>query len=308
MSTKKLALTSIVVNYILIVFGGYVASSESGMGCGPDWPLCNGVFIPVLKGATLIEYTHRVIGAVLGISVFILFIKILRGNTSKVIRTVSKWMLGLLVIQILLGAVVVFLDTPAIVVTIHLLIAMTFLSILIYIWRRKEWEDSIRSVKPINVSGVQQIKYHYNVLIGLLVFTMGLGAYIKHQSYGLACNWLGCRDSLLPASNPEILQTLHRIFAIATAVYIVVLCFLAFSKGWESSVQMRLLFALTTVLAQIGVGIATIMTNLDISWAVIHLAIATALVMVIVEARIAIGIKAINQRSAHVENEITHIY
>ena len=32
---KRIALLSIIVTYFLIVFGGYVASSESGMGCGP---------------------------------------------------------------------------------------------------------------------------------------------------------------------------------------------------------------------------------------------------------------------------------
>ncbi|MFT4416752.1 COX15/CtaA family protein [Fredinandcohnia humi] len=64
MRIRSLCLVTIFIAYFLIVFGGYVASSQSGMGCVPDWPLCNGVLIPVLEDSTLIEYAHRVIEAI----------------------------------------------------------------------------------------------------------------------------------------------------------------------------------------------------------------------------------------------------
>ncbi|MGG3467462.1 COX15/CtaA family protein [Neobacillus pocheonensis] len=96
MTIKRLALLTILLTYLLIVFGGYVASSKSGMGCGPEWPLCNGDVVPTLHGDTLIEFTHRVIGAVLGIVSIILFAKILRSEAGSMVHTLVYWMLALL--------------------------------------------------------------------------------------------------------------------------------------------------------------------------------------------------------------------
>ncbi|MRG85851.1 COX15/CtaA family protein [Salinibacillus xinjiangensis] len=128
---KRLAFLTIIIAYFLFVFVGYVASSKSGMGCGPDWPLCNGVLTPLLKRATLIEYAHRVIGAILFFISLFLFVRIIRSKPANQTRKVANWMMVLLVIQ--------------------------------------------------------SIEKHLSAIILLLVLTLGFGAYIKHQDYGLAC-------------------------------------------------------------------------------------------------------------------------
>jgi len=47
----------------LITYGAWVRVSGAGLGC-PDWPLCEGVIIPELEGATAIEFGHRVYAGV----------------------------------------------------------------------------------------------------------------------------------------------------------------------------------------------------------------------------------------------------
>lgn len=292
MNRARLALFTILLTYLLIVFGGFVVSSESGMGCGPEWPLCNGAVIPNLQGDTLIEFAHRVIGAILGVVAIILFVKIIRSYENTTIRSVAWGMLFLLIVQILLGAVVVILDLPAIVVTGHLFVAMVFLASLIWLWRRMENRESKQKIHTvsINIEKRKQINNHLNLVLVLLLLTFVFGAYIKHESYGLACGWLTCGDSLLPNTLPGILQTIHRVLALISTIYLLLISFWAFSKRWGVAMQNRLFLALIILLLQLLVGVLTIISYLDIPWAVLHLAIGTALFGFVYEARVFAGI------------------
>jgi heme a synthase len=290
LAIKRLAFFSIVVTYLLIVFGGYVASSDSGMGCGPEWPLCNGLVIPILEGTTLIEFTHRVIGAFLGIMTVLLFFMTIKSKPDTKTRSTAWIMLVLLIIQVLLGAVVVVLDLPAIIVTIHLLIAMFFMVSLIWIWRKTQFEaNQHHTYTPLSGHLQKSVNLHLNNVLVLLILTLAFGGYIKHESYGLACGWLGCGETIIPASIPEFLQTIHRVLAVISAVYIFLLTYWSFAKKWGASLQRRLALATLTVLVQLLIGVITIATNLDIPWAVLHLAVGTAMFAFVSEARIYLG-------------------
>lgn len=282
LTIKRLAFLAILLTYFLIVFGGYVASSNSGMGCGPEWPLCNGAVIPELKGTTLIEFMHRVIGALLGILTFLLFLKMLQAKAEYPNRTAAFLMLFLLTIQILFGAIVVIWDLPSLIITIHLLIAMFFLATIIWVWKYAE---------EVNIKRQQSTPLikHLNITLVLVTLTLGFGAYIKHQTYGLACGWLGCRQSFLPMSIPEVLQTIHRGLAMATAIYILLLSYWSFKKRWAGGLQRRFLLCTITVLLQLAIGVGVILTSLEISWAVLHLAVGTAMFAFVSEARVYAG-------------------
>jgi heme a synthase len=290
LAIKRVAFLTILVTYLLIVFGGYVASSNSGMGCGPDWPLCNGLVIPILNGATLIEFTHRVIGAILVILTVALFLMILRANVEQTVRLLAWGMMGLLTVQVLLGAIVVVMDLPAIVVTIHLLIAMFYLFSLIWIWRRLAQRDfNQHTYSSLSAPLHKSIKNHLNIVLVLLILTLAFGAYIKHQSYGLACGWLGCGENIIPVNSSQILQTIHRGLAVISSFYIIILTYLAFVKKWGAGLQKRLSFLVFLILIQLLLGVATIVTFIDVSWAVMHLAVGTAVFMYMSEARIYLG-------------------
>ncbi len=286
MSIQRLALITLFLTYILIVFGGYVASSESGMGCGPEWPLCNGEYIPSLHGETLVEYAHRVIGAVLGIMTIILSIKIIRLKPSLHIKLTTYWMLTLLIVQVLLGAVVVILDLPAIVITIHLMVAMIFMALLIFICHTYKSKDSFALENRYDHTSIRKyIRTHIHIILGLLLVTITIGAYIKHQQYGLACDWLGCRETFLPTDNRQLLQTLHRIFALITTLYILIFAGWTFTISKDQHLRIRVVLAAIVVIIQMLVGVITVITHLELPWAVVHLAIATALFGIITEVR-----------------------
>ena len=53
---STLAWAAATATYLLIVFGAVVRITGSGMGCGDDWPLCNGHVLPPFDDpATVID-------------------------------------------------------------------------------------------------------------------------------------------------------------------------------------------------------------------------------------------------------------
>ncbi len=55
----------------VVLWGAGVRATGSGAGCGDQWPLCNGVWLPQAPGIkTIIEFTHRITsGPTLGLLV-----------------------------------------------------------------------------------------------------------------------------------------------------------------------------------------------------------------------------------------------
>lgn len=109
--------------YVLIVLGGIVSSTGSGLAC-PDWPLCRGQVIPALTLSVLIEFTHRV---------WTIVVTVLVAGTMLLAWSKYRWRsrltklstltFGLLLCQIILGMITVNTRTLPIAVTAHLAVA-----------------------------------------------------------------------------------------------------------------------------------------------------------------------------------------
>src|SRR5206468_2481866 len=118
----------------LIAVGGLVRATKSGLGCGDDWPHCNGRLIPRIENyTTAIEYSHRFLATVV-----VLLIGILVGVALRRYRNVPRILwpsvaaLGLVIAQSLLGAVVVGRRLAPATVTIHFAVAMILFATLLY--------------------------------------------------------------------------------------------------------------------------------------------------------------------------------
>ncbi len=129
------AIAAVVSTYLLVVAGGVVRVTGSGLGCGvkgQDWPFCHGGLVPPADTATLIEFSHRSLATISTVLVGVIAVWAWAKyrHLPRVVRAVSAVVL-LLIVQILLGAITVELRLPGGIVLVHLANALLLLGVLI---------------------------------------------------------------------------------------------------------------------------------------------------------------------------------
>ena len=75
---RRLVTLTIVATFALILIGGIVRVSDSGLGCGAagsgthGWPLCEGGVLPADSAESVIEFSHRVAATVVTVLIALL--------------------------------------------------------------------------------------------------------------------------------------------------------------------------------------------------------------------------------------------
>jgi heme A synthase len=209
----RLAWTAATFTYLLIILGAIVRITGSGLGCGEHWPLCNGKLLPPLDVPTMIEYGHRLVAAAVSVLVaalagFTWWLRRGAGSGERFLPGRTPYVaLGLLVVQILLGAVTVKLRLPPWTVILHLGTAMLLLGTLIVIAKR----DQLTSGASLGL--VALVLGFVTVLFGAL--TANLGAATACLGFPL------CNGQLLPAGNYlQHVQWTHRLLAYTLFGYV----------------------------------------------------------------------------------------
>jgi len=281
-----LSLFAAIYTYALILFGGIVRITGSGMGCGPDWPRCNGRWIPPFTFATLIEYTHRLLAAGISIVVLAVFayaiVQRARPGFSGRAGLLRPLMLGaaLLIVQILLGAITVRLDLPTSVTVIHFITASLFMATLIVTAvRAGAFGDApIRAARAADAArGAANVALAAAVL-GLMVVSFGavtanmVGAPLACQGFPL------CNGNLLPAADVPAMHAHwgHRLLALLLLLHVVGAVLVARRRGASSAVVRAATASLILVLTQIAVAAALVLLYLPKPLQALHLAVGTA--------------------------------
>ena len=135
---RRLAYLALAASFLQIVWGAIVRISGSGMGCGDDWPVCNGEWIPPIIGRELvIELSHRLGALLVTVAIgALLFVAFRRrrepgvGGPGGVLRpTIAAAVL--VVITALFGAVTVKLGLSPHIVVGHLGLALALVGVLV---------------------------------------------------------------------------------------------------------------------------------------------------------------------------------
>lgn len=222
---KRLAWLAAAATFFLIAFGGFVRISESGMGCGDDWPLCNGQLIPDLSFATSIEFGHRLIAAVVALLVVSLAVTSRKWSTAgdplwAPLRRVAGVAVVLVIVQIMLGAITVWLELPPASVIIHLGTAMLLMALLIVGALDAGAHLTGRSAKVSD--GAARITW-WTAVYGLVVVLAG--GLVANLDAGYACQGFpACNGSWMPADNPLMhVHWGHRLLAYLLFVWALIL-------------------------------------------------------------------------------------
>ena len=280
---RRLAWTGAALATGLVVLGGIVRITGSGMGCGDHWPRCNGEWFPPLDLPTFIEIGHRWSAALVSlVIVAVAAVAWLRHRTERSLRGPATAALVLLVVQVLLGAVTVKLELPPWVVITHFANAMLLLAVLIVLALRAR-AGGAPPAPAIRHPDHRLV--HVTALLGFVVVLYG--AQVANFHAGFACQGFPfCRGTAGPPGNPlGNLQWTHRVLAYAFTA--LVLYLVARVGRRPGGAERRPLVRWTKVLAgatalQVVVAAAMVLQLLPTSLRALHLLAGTLVWVAIV--------------------------
>ena len=284
-SIRWLALAVAIAGYLLIVIGGTVRVTGAGLGCGPEWPLCNGRLVPGWDLLAWIEYVHRLIA---------LAVILLTGAVAVAswrARSPDRWMVrlpliaaGLVLVQAMLGAITVWTHLEAAVVALHLGVALSYLAVALVLAFRT-WFPALA-----RVAGRSPLRPWLVAALGAVFLLMLSGAYTAKRGAGFACpEWPFCGGFWIPTgwTNVDVHLT-HRLIALVAVLLVAGVAWKARRVRGESPWVVGLVTAAALLMvAQVFVGAANIWFRLHPAVSVAHLAVATIVWVLLVLAVLA---------------------
>ena len=323
-SLYRKTIISIVIVYLVILAGGIVRMTGSGMGC-PDWPKCFGFLIPPTERSQLewksnseynknqiviidetlfyandkfksknkfemsnwseytkhdyskfnvyhtwIEYINRLIGAIAGLSVLILFVNSLKFlKTKKIITGLSFLALIAIIFQAWLGKMVVDSNLMANTITIHMLMAIVLLFILFSILA-----ISNPSKKRVRVS--RNISILVLISIVLLLIQIITGTEVR-KFIDIKMELLNYTERERWIENISSSFSFHRSFSWA----IIIVNSLIYFYARKSGIKLKIINIVNSLIFfQISSGIIMYYFHFPFSSQPIHLLISTMIISI----------------------------
>ncbi|MFN7064818.1 MAG: COX15/CtaA family protein [Aquificaceae bacterium] len=240
---------AILFTYIVMIWGGAVRSTDSGLAC-PDWPLCYRSFSLPKDTSAKLEMGHRTISGLAGIFVFLTFLYpwFRRKAAPKSAKIASTVALIFTLSAALTGMKMIREETPNLKHMTHMLLesfhiyeSMVILGALVLTYRflKGKWEGS-----------VPWWAYTFALI------TMITGVLVRYTGSGEACGhqWPLCNGQIIPdLSNWQVaLQFTHRNIAYITWLAFLLNLVLNFSRTSLTAfilINVQFVFAISMVVS-----------------------------------------------------------
>lgn len=251
---RRTALFALGVAFLHLVFGAIVRISGSGMGCGNNWPKCDGYWFPPFSQPNLvIEVSHRYLASILVASVSLLCLVAWRARRAPGVagrggpmRT-SFAALGTVLCAAILGAVTVKLDNAPFATVAHWLVAMTLIALVAATAVRAGALSGKRSA-----SGTRRMATLLAGAAAIAITVVALGGVTaKYPNAGV-----GCLAFPLCGANPDVpasavaVQWAHRLAAYTYAFYMIAA--VAWSVGRRAKESAAVLTAIRVALGLVA--------------------------------------------------------
>jgi heme A synthase len=235
---RRLLNATILATFALIVIGGVVRVSDSGLGCGPEgsgthgWPLCGGRVLPFLQEHQIIEFSHRVAATIVVLLIVALAIVVFRRLRDH------RWLVRgvvaaavLVVAQAGLGGLTVEHGLEPAFVAAHLGLAMLLLGLLIMLRRLAQGDERAASLDTSRALRLTAVVA--TVLVFATIVAGGVVAGTEEEGTSsqpvigahLACGteFPTCLGKFMPFSYGKMvdIQLTHRLLMYLTAIAIV---------------------------------------------------------------------------------------
>jgi len=283
--------------FVVILAGGLVRMTQSGMGC-PDWPTCFGKWIPPTNANQLppdfekylkqqdidhtfnvyhtwIEYLNRLAGALLGLFILVHVVysfKLFFRNRPSIFW----WSLGLLLLtgfQGWLGKKVVDHNLAVVKITIHMLVAIVIAAIPLVIIHLVQQQQKVKN---------STLKVITTLALFLVLIQIILGTEVREQ-IDIISKELLYTNRFLWIAKLDGYFTIHKLFSIIVSGICIYIFFNALSA---KSLHKPAFWVLFTVLGSVMLGLLMAYNNIPAFAQPTHLLLSSVLVTALLGLRL----------------------
>jgi heme A synthase len=279
---RVLSVLTALNTYAVIVMGGVVRTTGSGLGCDAPgdngWPLCQGRLLPPLQQTAIIEFTHRWLAATLSfLLVALIATAVLRYRHLRTLLIAVGAVSALLVVQITLGQLTVQYKLPGSIVMVHLANAELLLGAVILVCLVAF--GATRRTAALTPASRSAIRWMTAAAVGVYGLVLS-GAFVVANGAGYACSsWPLCGNGFqLDAGQTAQYNVFHRWVAGAVGVLLVVaLVRVLRAVGGRPGVRLAAVAAGLALAAQVAAGAILVESRLPVWTRSVHEALASAL-------------------------------
>jgi cytochrome c oxidase assembly protein subunit 15 len=268
-TVRRLALASVVANAAIVVTGGAVRLTDSGLGC-PTWPRCtSSTYTPTAASNAhgLIEFGNRMLTFVLVAVVAATLVAVVRQRPRRpsLVRLATLLVLGIPA-QAVLGGITVRTGLNPWTVMGHFLLSMLLLGVAVALhWRAGESDGTVR---PLVAQPLRQLSY---AVLGVVALVLVAGTVVTGSG-----PHSGDAKAARTGFSPESVSQLHADL-VMLLVGLSIAMWLAVRAVGGPSRDAGIL--VVVVLGQGAIGWTQYFTDLPVALVAVHMAGACLVLM-----------------------------
>jgi cytochrome c oxidase assembly protein subunit 15 len=176
---RRLATATVVTNVLIVVTGGAVRLSGSGLGC-PEWPTCNAGSVVPLADANVawwhqaIEFGNRLLAGVVLLVAVAALVAAWRSRPRRpdVVRPAALVVVGVLA-QAVLGGITVLMRLNPLTVAAHFLLSIAVIAATVVLWHRTR-----EPAGPSRPLVRRELRWIQHLLVGVVAVVVGIGTLV----------------------------------------------------------------------------------------------------------------------------------